>query len=134
MNFSIKTEYALRAIYELSLAGVGTPVNREIIAKNQGIPIHFLETILIALKKAGLVRSVRGPGGGFALEKNPDDINVWQIYQAVDYKQMKGTRCFPTMTTQCEKLSSCKIKNLWFEFNESVKNNMSQLTIGSILS
>jgi len=86
MIFSMKTEYALRALSEISKEK-DKPVNRKIISKKHNVPIHFLEQILLALKKAGLVKSVKGPGGGYKLSKKSEDINLWDIYAAVDEKK-----------------------------------------------
>jgi len=132
MNFSLKTEYALRAIYQLSLAADSKPVNREIIAKKQEIPVHYLENILISLKKHGLVKSVRGPGGGYLLAREAIDINIWDIYRAVDYREYEGVHCFPSLTSECNQLDKCKIKPIWFEFNEKIKTTMQSLTLNSI--
>ena len=95
MHFSMKTEYALRAIYEISKGKTGEPVSRRQIADSQRIPIHFLEHILISLKKANLVKSVKGPGGGYALLKKKESISLWDIYHAVDMKIIDGIQCFP---------------------------------------
>lgn len=134
MNFSIKTEYALRAVYALAQNQSGKPLKREDMAESQNIPLSFLETILIALKKQGLVKSVKGPGGGYLLNKPIDQLNIWDIYSAVDYKDHEGVKCFPSMTKECERLSACKIKGVWFEFNNTLKSNMQSISLNSFAS
>src|SRR2546427_11843803 len=71
MRFSKKSEYALRALIELTKAYGGTPGRRHQIAERENIPIVFLEEILLALKHAGLLASARGAQGGYVLIKPP---------------------------------------------------------------
>ncbi|MCB1199468.1 MAG: Rrf2 family transcriptional regulator [Leptospiraceae bacterium] len=126
----MKTEYALRALYQLSLAK--DSVHRSQISEDQGIPAPYLEQILISLKKAGLVRSIRGPGGGYQLAKPGNQITVWDIYSAVEMPAFSGERCFPGMKNECDRLSACKIKNVWAKINTSVRESMQSLTLNSI--
>ena len=134
MNFSLKTEYALRALYFIGQETKANekPLGREQIAKTQKIPIHFLENILIDLKKYGLVKSVRGPGGGYLLAKPSEEINLWDIYAAVDYKDYDGIKCFPGLTKECDQLDVCKVKSVWFEFNQDIKTNMKKYKLSEI--
>ena len=79
-----KSEYGLRALLELTLAhGVAT-LQRQEIAHRQHIPIEFLEQILLALKRAGILSSRRGVKGGYTLIKDPDDITLGQIIRILD--------------------------------------------------
>ena len=84
MRFSKKSEYALRALIELTRAYGGTPVRRHQIAERQNIPIVFLEQILLALKHAGLLASARGAQGGYALIKPPTKVTLGQVIRILD--------------------------------------------------
>jgi Rrf2 family cysteine metabolism transcriptional repressor len=84
MRFSKKSEYALRALIELTMAYGGTPVRRHQIAGRQNIPIVFLEQILLALKHAGLLASARGAQGGYALIKPPTKVTLGQVIRILD--------------------------------------------------
>ena len=128
----MKTEYALRAIFELSKTAWGETISRKQISKNQHIPIHFLEHILIALKKAKLVESIKGPGGGYRLLKDKALISLWDVYQAVDMKQTKGTKCFPGLSEECSLLNECEMKGFWFEFNKILHNSLSGFTLSHL--
>src|SRR5205807_8503668 len=79
MRFSKKSEYALRALIELTKAYGGTPVPRHQIAERQNIPIVFLEQILLALKHAASLPSARGAQGGHALIKPPTRVTLGQV-------------------------------------------------------
>ena len=83
MRVSAKADYALRAAIELAAAGDG-PVKGERIAQAQEIPLKFLENILLELRHAGIVRSQRGPDGGYWLAKPASAISVADVIRAVE--------------------------------------------------
>src|SRR3954454_24443178 len=85
MRVSAKTDYALRAIVELASSGDGTtPVKGERLASSQGIPLRFLENILLQLRHAGLVDSRRGAEGGYRLARPAEDIALADVIRAID--------------------------------------------------
>ena len=84
MKFSKKSEYALRALLELTRRYNQKPVRRSDLARAQGIPPGFLENILLPLKHLGMVASRRGAGGGFRLRKPPSAITVGAVIRALD--------------------------------------------------
>jgi Rrf2 family protein len=83
VKVSAKADYAARAATELATA-VDGPVTADRIAEAQGIPAKFLETILLELKHAGIVRSQRGPDGGYTLARPAEDISLADVIRAVD--------------------------------------------------
>jgi Rrf2 family protein len=83
VRVSAKADYAVRAAIELAAAGDG-PVKGERIADAQGIPLKFLENILVELKHAGLVRSQRGAEGGYWLARPPAEITLAEIIRTVE--------------------------------------------------
>ncbi len=133
MLFSMKMEYALRVLFEIFNAPKGMPINRKAIAKNQHIPIHFLEKIMLSLKESYIIESVKGPKGGYILREGKENISLWDIYEALDYKDIKGIRCFPGLGKECEYLEKCKIKNIWFVFNKKFYEQLSTLRIKPLL-
>jgi Rrf2 family protein len=84
MRVSAKADYAVRAGAELAAAGIGGHRKRDQIAEAQQIPSKFLETILLDLKHAGIVKSTRGADGGYALSRPAMDISLADIIRAVD--------------------------------------------------
>lgn len=97
MNISVKSEYALKAVFDLALqylehrnsAGVLPPVKIADIARRQKIPQKFLELILAGLKQSGFVDSRRGAEGGYLLARPPDAITVGEVLRTVE--NVKGT-------------------------------------------
>jgi len=83
-KFSIKSQYGLQAVLYLALNYLGgiTPISD--IAKTQGIPIRFLEQLLLTLKKKGLLASQRGINGGYSLAKHPSDISIYDVIEALE--------------------------------------------------
>src|SRR4051812_21916815 len=92
MNISVKSEYALRALFDLAAqqlalqaqSGGAQPVMIADIAKRQRIPQKFLELILAGLKQSGFVDSRRGAEGGYLLARSPDSITVGEVLRAVE--------------------------------------------------
>ena len=83
MQVSAKLDYAVRAMLELA-AVAPERMTRDALAEAQGIPAKYLESILASLRHAGLVRSHRGPDGGFALAGTPESIGIGTIARAVE--------------------------------------------------
>lgn len=84
MKLSKKSEYGLRALLELALVHGKQTLQRHQIATRQHIPVEFLEQILLALKRAGLLSSRRGVKGGYTLIKSPDEITLGQVIRILD--------------------------------------------------
>ena len=83
MRVTARSDYALRAAAELAAAG-GTMLKRDDIASRHDIPVEFLESVLLALKHAGIVQSQRGARGGFRLARPADSISLADVIRAVD--------------------------------------------------
>jgi Rrf2 family protein len=84
MHVTAKADYAVRAAVELSSAGADAPRKVDDVSKAQDIPLSFLENILTQLKSSGIVRSQRGPEGGYWLSRPAEDINVAEVIRAVE--------------------------------------------------
>src|SRR6266704_863953 len=84
MNISVKGEYALHAIFDLSSQPPGQPVKIAAIARRQNIPQKFLELILASLKQAGFVESRRGAEGGYLLSRPADSLTVGEVLRYVE--------------------------------------------------
>lgn len=83
MNFTAKEDYGLRAVLDLAVHANSGPVQTREIASRQRIPEQFLEQLLAALRRAEVVRSTRGAGGGYTLAAPPDQISVGKVLRAL---------------------------------------------------
>lgn len=79
-----KTRYALRSLLYLVEVGRGEPVQLQEIAETQRIPRKYLELIMLDLKKAGIVTSMRGPKGGYRLTRSPEDISFGEVVRSIE--------------------------------------------------
>jgi Rrf2 family protein len=84
MHVTAKADYAVRAVVELAGSSQDAPRKVDEVAQAQGIPVSFLENILTQLRSSGMVRSQRGPEGGYWLAQPPEQINLAQIIRAVE--------------------------------------------------
>jgi len=84
MHVTAKADYAVRAVVELADSRQDAPRKVDEVAQAQGIPVSFLENILTQLRSAGIVRSQRGPEGGYWLARPPGELNLAQIIRAVE--------------------------------------------------
>lgn len=127
MKFSIKVQYGLQAMLALSLNYGGGQVRIKSIASEHSIPIRFLEQLLLVLKRAGLVNSVRGKHGGYLLGKKPSEISLLDIIEALEgpleltNKEMRKT---PIIFETFKKVQS--------EFRERLKRlTLDELTLSA---
>jgi Rrf2 family cysteine metabolism transcriptional repressor len=84
MKVSLRSTYGILAAVDLAMQASSAPVQAKAIARRQGIPARFLEQVLHAMKKAGLVASLRGAQGGYVLMKKPSEISIAEILEALD--------------------------------------------------
>ena len=84
MRVSLKATYGIMASIDLAIQNGNVPIQSKAIARRQGIPVRFLEQVLHAMKQAGLVESVRGAQGGYALAKTPSELSLAEIVEALD--------------------------------------------------
>jgi Rrf2 family protein len=84
MRLTSKTAYGVQALYDMAFHGAGRPVQAREVADRQQIPLRYLEQILQELRRAGLVEGKRGPGGGYALVRRPEDVRLAEVVAALD--------------------------------------------------
>lgn len=91
MRLSRQVQYALCGIFDLAYNGAGGPVRVQTIGARHRIPHRFLEQIFQRLRKAGLVSGKRGPGGGYVLTRRPEQINLYQVLEAIEGPLSEGS-------------------------------------------
>lgn len=84
MRLPRKAQYAICGVFDLAYNGLGGPVQIRAISERQAIPARYLEQIFQRLRRAGLVRSKRGPGGGYRLARAPEEITLREVVEAVE--------------------------------------------------
>ena len=133
MKLSNKGRYAVQALADLARNNIEKPTNLTEISLRQGIPISFLEQIFFKLKKNNLVKSSRGPSGGYVLSRSPDEINISSIIDAVD-EQVKTLGCKRESKKGCNgKSIKCITHNLWDELEIHINNFFEKNTLKDII-
>lgn len=130
MRVTTKGRYALRAITNLALTGSDKPVPIKQIAAEEQISPEFLEQIFFRLKKTGIISSVRGPGGGFMLNRDPEEISVKDIFEAVG-EGLQITPC--TGEGDCERSEDCSVHDVWQEASDVIVTYFADLTLKNIM-
>ena len=133
MKLTSKGRYAVMAMADLAKNNAKKPTNLTEISLRQGISISFLEQIFLKLKKNNLVKSSRGPLGGYVLTKTPDEITLSSIIKAVD-ERVKTLGCKKESKKGCNgKSIKCITHNLWDELETHINNFFEQNTLEDII-
>lgn len=121
------------AMVDLANHSSGKPVALADIAERQEISLSYLEQLFGKLRKGGLVRSVRGPGGGYLMAREADETRVSDIIMAVD-ELIKATRCTPGSPSGCHlNKSRCMTHDLWEELGNQIYLYLSSVTVSDIV-
>lgn len=132
MKLSTRGRYATRAMLDLALNyGQQEPVVLSAIAERQQISEQYLEQLISPLKIAGLVRSVRGPNGGFLLAKPPSLIRISHIIRAVE-GSIALVECIDDPQT-CSRADDCLTRGVWLKATEAINNVFSSITLQDLM-
>jgi Rrf2 family protein len=130
MRVSAKADYAVRAAAELAAAPDGRPLKREQLANAQQIPSKFLETILLELKHAGIVKSTRGADGGYSLARPANEVSLADVVRAVDG---------PMATVRGERVESVEylgsaaaLRDVWVAVRASLRRVLESTTLSDL--
>jgi Rrf2 family protein len=134
MRLTTKSRYGARAIFDIAYNSSGAPVQIKDIAARQHIPQRYLEQIFHKLKQAKVVKSVRGPGGGYLLGKDPEKITVAEIIKAmrepIDPGFCVDNGGSPVKT--CSRMAECVTQQIWKEAGEKITEYFSSITIADL--
>jgi Rrf2 family protein len=131
LRITTKGRYALRAMLDLALHQTDSPVTREDIAWRQELPATYLAQLFAALTKAGLVDSVRGPGGGYLLARAPELITAGEIVRAVEGPVVL-VACVDD-EEGCVRSSACALRNLYADLGQTIEAYMDGVTLASLV-
>jgi len=130
MHVTAKADYAVRAIVELADSSQDSPRKVDEVAQAQNIPVSFLENILTQLRSSGLVRSQRGPEGGYWLAHPADEVNLAQIIRAVEgpLVGVRGQR-----PEEIEYVGSAEsLKQVWVALRANLRKVLEQVTVAQV--
>ena len=131
MMISTKGRYALRLMLDIAVNGEERPVRIKEIAERQQISDKYLEQIVSVLNKAGFVKSIRGPQGGYKLSKNIDEYVIGDILRLTE-GSLAPVACLDFPVNDCQRQEECLTLPLWEKLNEAVKGVVDQYTLADI--
>jgi Rrf2 family iron-sulfur cluster assembly transcriptional regulator len=131
MKLSAKSRYGTRLMLDMAQHYQDGPIHLASVAKRQGISVKYLEQIIIPLKKANYIRSVRGPKGGHTLARPPDEITVGEIVALLE-KGTTLTECSDNYQS-CERSSTCLTRRLWKDAAQAMFDRLNAITLADVL-
>jgi len=127
---STKGMYGLSAMYELSLKKTDKPTQIKEISASAGIPQNYLEQLLVVLRKAGLVTSIRGAHGGYMLNYDPEDITVADVITTLE-GPIAPVDCV-IEEDFCNYIDKCVIHGLWSELADAINGVIENMTLADL--
>ena len=130
MQLTTKGRYAVTAMLDLASNDLSRPVTLDMISQRQNISLSYLEQLFAKLRKASLVRSIRGPGGGYLLNVNPVDVTLTEIIEAVD-ENIDLRRCHGAKN--CLRGKQCLSHHLWCEVSDQIRGFLSSRNLQQVI-
>ena len=131
MKLSMKSRYGFRAILEIAAENPKKPVQIKFIAKRQDISAKYLEQLIIPLKKANYIKSVRGPKGGHLLAVPPGEITVGEIVRTLE-GDVSLVRCVDNPDV-CKKTATCLTRDVWKTATRAVHDELNAVTLSELI-
>lgn len=130
MRLTTKGRYAVTAMLDLALHGEKKPISLADISKRQEISLSYLEQLFSKLRSQELVKSVRGPGGGYRLNRGTEDIRVADIIDAVN-ESIDATSC--KQQGNCQRGVQCLTHHLWCDLRNQIHDFLSGITLQNLI-
>ncbi len=131
MKLTSKGRYAVTAMLDVAMHSTLGPVPLADISERQGISLSYLEQLFAKLRKHGLVSSVRGPGGGYRLGFDADDISVGMVVRAVD-ESVDATRC--QGSGNCQGGTRCLTHSLWGDLSKQISDFLNGISLAGLMN
>ncbi len=131
MRLTTKGRYAVTAMLDLALHASAGPVRLAEISGRQELSLSYLEQLFAKLRRNELVASSRGPGGGYALSREPATISVAEIIDAVDEK-VDATSC--SGKSDCQEGDTCLTHHLWFDLTRQIHGFLSDISLADLVA
>jgi Rrf2 family iron-sulfur cluster assembly transcriptional regulator len=132
MRLTTKGRYGVRAVLNLAAQNQNHPISISQISKEEDLSPEFLEQIFFKLKKAGVIRSIRGPKGGFILNWKPSEVTIKAILDAVG-EPINPTPCTNGSGAPCPREEDCALAPVWNEFHNVIEKHLDGISIKDII-
>lgn len=130
MRLTTKGRYAVTAMLDLAINQDTGPIRLAAISDRQGISLSYLEQLFAHLRRRGLVKSVRGPGGGYHLHRDADAISIAEVIAAVN-EDTDATRCGGT--GDCQDGDTCLTHHLWMDLSDRIRDFLQEISLGDLV-
>jgi len=130
MQLTTKGRYAVTAMLDLASNDSTRPVTLDMISQRQNISLSYLEQLFAKLRKASLVKSIRGPGGGYLLNVDPINVTLTEIIEAVD-ENIDLRRCHGS--SNCLRGKQCLSHHLWCEVSDQIRGFLSSKNLQQVM-
>ncbi len=134
LTLSTRGEYGVRAMFEIAREYENGPLSIKEIAMRQGVSVPYLEQLLNKLRKAGLIKSQRGPGGGYVLIKKPNEISIGVILKTLE-GPVALTICLDPASErrECSLVKKCVARLLWQSLGKKIEEFLESITLEDLL-
>jgi len=134
MNITTKSRYAIRALVDIAIHQQerGLPIRRSAIGQREDFSQDYLEQILVRLRSARIVKSVRGPGGGYLLARDPSEITIWEVMSAAEDK-LTIVPCLSDDDPICGRHEHCSARPIWRYMIQVLEREMGAITLQDII-
>ena len=131
MKFSTRTRYGLRFLIRLAAQPEGELLQLGQVAHDENISLGYLEQIVRALKPLGILRAVRGAGGGYALARRPDEISMEDVFLHLE-GEISPVACLTR--DQCRRADQCVTRSFWRQLDEHIRSFLRSQTLADIIA
>lgn len=132
LRLSTKGQYGVRAMFELAKNYNKGPLTIKEIAARQDVSISYLEQLLNKLRKSKLIKSQKGPGGGYIISKKPEEISVGMILNSLE-GPVAITQCLGPSTGNCKRVEGCVARLLWKSLGEKIEDFLGTINLNDLL-
>ncbi len=135
MKIHTHVRYGLRSLCDIAYHGKGTIVQVSSISQRQQISARYIETIFQKLNKAGIVKGIRGPAGGYYLGRRPEEITIGDVIRAVDGSNIDLVPCSGNKKSHrraCARFGGCAISDIWNNASRTLNDYFDSVTLEDI--
>ena len=129
MKLSTKSRYGIRAMFDLAMKYGAGPVSLRTIANRQGLSEHYLEQLMFSLRKARLVKSIRGAYGGYLLSRAPKEITIGDVLHTLEGPVIPTECVSDDQGYQCANTEDCVTRIIWERLKEKIDEVLDQMTL-----
>ena len=133
LKLSTKGQYGVRAMFELARNFEKGPLSIKEIARRQGVSVSYLEQLLNKLRKSKLIKSRKGPGGGYVINKKPEDISVGMILISLE-GPVAIAQCLDPSAKGCKRVDGCVARLLWKSLGEKIEGFLDTINLNDLLN